>query len=43
MAEIFKKSIGKDISVPFQRLAFDEAMNRYGSDKPGPPIRAGIE
>ena len=34
MAHIFKESIGKDITVPFQRLAYDEAMNLYGSDKP---------
>jgi aspartyl-tRNA synthetase len=34
MAHIFKESIGKDIAVPFQRLAYDEAMNLYGSDKP---------
>jgi aspartyl-tRNA synthetase len=34
MAHIFKESIGKDIGVPFQRLAYDEAMNLYGSDKP---------
>jgi len=34
MAHIFKESIGKDIEVPFQRLAYDEAMNLYGSDKP---------
>jgi aspartyl-tRNA synthetase len=34
MAHVFKESIGKDITVPFQRLAFDDAMNLYGSDKP---------
>jgi len=34
MAHVFKESIGKDIQVPFQRLAYDEAMNLYGSDKP---------
>jgi aspartyl-tRNA synthetase len=33
-AHIFKKSIGKDISAPFKRLAYAEAMNLYGSDKP---------
>ncbi len=34
MAHVFKESIGKDIEIPFQRLAYDEAMNLYGSDKP---------
>ncbi|MGA2379615.1 MAG: aspartate--tRNA ligase [Spirochaetia bacterium] len=34
MAHIFKESIGRDLEVPFQRLAYDEAMNLYGSDKP---------
>ena len=34
MAHIFKASIGKDLAVPFQRLAYEEAMNLYGSDKP---------
>ena len=34
MAHIFKESIAKDITVPFQRLAYDEALNLYGSDKP---------
>ena len=33
-AHIFKASIGKDISVPFKRLAYNDAMNLYGSDKP---------
>ena len=34
MAHIFKKSIDADITVPFARLSYDEAMNRFGSDKP---------
>ncbi|MBE3064463.1 MAG: aspartate--tRNA ligase, partial [Spirochaetes bacterium] len=33
-AHIFKKSIGKDIAAPFKKLAYDDAMNLYGSDKP---------
>jgi aspartyl-tRNA synthetase len=31
---IFKQSIGKDITVPFRRLPYDDAMNLFGSDKP---------
>jgi aspartyl-tRNA synthetase len=31
---IFSKSIGREITVPFPRIAYDDAMNLYGSDKP---------
>ena len=41
MAHVFKESIGKDLAVPFRRLAHDEAMNLYGSDKPD--LRFGLE
>ncbi len=31
---IFKGALDRDLEVPFKRLTWDEAMNRYGSDKP---------
>ena len=32
--ELFKKSIGADVPTPFERMEWDTAMDKYGSDKP---------
>ncbi|MBP1572519.1 MAG: aspartate--tRNA ligase [Oscillospiraceae bacterium] len=32
--KLFKEVVGKEISLPLPRLTFEDAMNRYGSDKP---------
>lgn len=34
MQRIFERSIGAKIELPFPRLAYEDAMDRYGSDKP---------
>ncbi|MGN0520771.1 MAG: aspartate--tRNA ligase [Candidatus Fimenecus sp.] len=34
MKRVFKEAIGVDIETPLPRLTYQEAMNRYGSDKP---------
>ena len=41
LQKLFKEVLGIDIQVPIQRMTWNEAMNRFGSDKPD--IRFGME
>ncbi|MFW5689679.1 MAG: aspartate--tRNA ligase [Spirochaetota bacterium] len=33
-SHVFRNTLGQELEIPFPRLPYDEAMNRYGSDKP---------
>lgn len=41
LKHIFKNTLGLDIETPFKRMRYEEAMDRYGSDKPD--TRFGLE
>ncbi len=41
LKKVFKEAIGLDISLPIQRMTWQESMDRFGSDKPD--TRFGME
>ena len=43
VAKLMKETLAVDVALPLPRMTFDEAMNRYGSDKPDTRFEMLIE
>ena len=41
VTRVFKETIGVELTAPFERMKYDDAMAKYGSDKPD--LRFGLE
>lgn len=41
MKHVFDKALGYTVEIPFRRISFADAMNRFGTDKPD--LRFGLE
>lgn len=40
-ARLFRETVGVELTLPFQRITYEDAINKYGSDKPD--LRFGME